>query len=452
LFKHVGFGNRFTKQLPNVGKTCKNLQIYFQHLHLPANKTSNSACVGFSLFLMMNRNISTLSAIAAKQKRTIIGLMSGTSVDGLDIAVCEISGSGHETIVTLKQFETIAYEHSFKTEIKSIFAKKEISFEQLCLLNPWVGLQHATLIQNFLQKNKIETASIDLIASHGQTVYHAPKALHKQPKFGNATLQIGDGDHLAVATGIITISDFRQKHIAAGGEGAPLAVYGDYLMFSKKGEDRIMLNMGGIANFTFLPGSLDANEIFSTDTGTGNTMMDALMQQHYPGKYFDEDAAIAKQGTVNEALLLALKDHSFFNQPFPKTTGPELFNLAYAEAAKQRAGITEINVVDTMATLNLFSAQTIAEAIQKTMPASAGFHIYASGGGMHNPLLMQHIQSMLPNIPIHFTSELGIHPDAKEAVLFAVLANECVAGGTIQFSNTLQGIPSVTMGKISFPW
>jgi anhydro-N-acetylmuramic acid kinase len=400
----------------------------------------------------MNRNIAALSAIASKSKRTIIGLMSGTSVDGLDIAVCEIAGSGHETQVTLKQFETIAYEPDFKTEIKSIFAKKEISFEQLCLLNPWVGLQHASLIQTFLQKHKIATSDIDLIASHGQTVYHAPKALHKQAKFGNATLQIGDGDHIAVATGIITISDFRQKHIAAGGEGAPLAVYGDFLMFSKKEEDRIMLNMGGIANFTFLPGSLDANQIFSTDTGAGNTIMDALVQQHYPEKYFDEDAAIAKQGTVNETLLLALKDHSFFHQQFPKTTGPELFNLSYVEAAKQKAGIGNMNVFDTMATLNLFSAQTIVEAIQKTMPTSTNFHIYASGGGMHNPLLMQHIQTLLPNTTIHFTSELGIHPDAKEAVLFAVLANECVAGGNIQFSNTLQGIPSVTMGKISFPW
>lgn len=400
----------------------------------------------------MNRNIQALSSIASKTKRTIIGLMSGTSVDGLDIALCEISGSGHETAVTLQQFETIPYEADFKTEIKSIFAKKEISFEQLCLLNPWVAFQHANLINSFLEKHGIAKSGVDLIASHGQTVYHAPKALHQQQKFGNATLQIGDGDHLAVATGIVTISDFRQKHIAAGGEGAPLAVYGDYFIFSKKGEDRIMLNMGGIANFTYLPGSLNAGEIFSTDTGTGNTLMDALMQQHYPGKYFDEDAAIAKQGTVNDALLLALKDHSFFHQSFPKTTGPELFNLNYMQQAKQKAGIENLSVFDTMATLNLFSAQTIVEAIQKTMPTNKSFHIYASGGGMHNPLLMQHIKTLLPGTPIHLTSELGIHPDAKEAVLFAILANECIAGGDVKFNNTLQGIPSVTMGKISFPW
>ena len=393
-----------------------------------------------------------LTAIAQKAQRHIIGLMSGTSVDGLDIAYCRISGEGHNTKIELLAFETISYEPDFKAEIKSVFSKKEVDFEKLCLLNPWVAKQQAAMINTFLQKHNIANEDVDLIASHGQTVYHAPKTLHQQEKFGNATLQIGDGDHMAVDTGIITISDFRQKHIAAGGEGAPLAVYGDYFIFSKKGEDRIMLNMGGIANFTFLPGSMDADKIFSTDTGTGNTLMDALMQQQFPGKYFDEDAAVAKKGTVNSSLLNALKDHPFFQQTFPKTTGPELFNLQYVQNAKARSGTTDLNVYDTMATLNAFSAQTIAEAILKTMPANSNFHLYASGGGMHNPLLMEQIKQLLPNIPIHLTSELGINPDAKEAVLFAILANECIAGGNVQFSKQLKGIPSVTMGKISFPW
>jgi anhydro-N-acetylmuramic acid kinase len=389
----------------------------------------------------MNRNITELAAIAQKNQRSIIGLMSGTSVDGLDMALCNISGSGHDTVIELAAFETASYGPDFKAEIKSVFSKQEVNLEKLTLLHPWVAQQQAALILAFLKKNGIDKKDVDLIASHGQTIYHAPKALHQQKKFENATLQIGDGDHMAVATGI-----------AAGGEGAPLAVYGDYFIFSKKGEDRIMFNMGGIANFTFLPGSMDANLIFSTDTGPGNTMMDALMQQHFPGKYFDEDASVARQGTVNDSLLNALKDHSFFEQSFPKTTGPELFNLSYLENAKQKAGIDELNVYDTMATLNLFSAQTIAEAVQKTMNNQSSFVLYASGGGMHNPLLMQNIKQLLPGVPVQLTSDLGIHPDAKEAVLFAVLANECVTGGNVAFSKQLKGIPSTTMGKISFPW
>jgi anhydro-N-acetylmuramic acid kinase len=399
----------------------------------------------------MNRNIESLLKISKKKERKIIGLMSGTSVDGLDIALCNIYADGLQTKVEVCEFETISYDPEFKSEIKSVFAKKLVDFEKLCLLNPWIAIKHAEMINGFLKKRNISAVEIDLIASHGQTVYHAPKAQHLQDKFGNATLQIGDGDHLAVATGIITISDFRQKHIAAGGEGAPLAVYGDYLIFSKQDEDRIMLNMGGIANFTYLPGSLNPDLIYSTDSGPGNTMMDSLVQLYFPDKYFDDNATIAKQGKVNESLLKALKDHPFFKQPFPKTTGPELFNLLYLQNAKEKAETNEISIEDTMATLNLFSAQTIVDAIKKTSQHEIPYHLYVSGGGMHNPVLMQHISSMMPGVPIHSTSSLGIMPDAKEAVLFAVLANECIAGGNIQFNNKLQGIPSATMGKISFP-
>ncbi|MBP7109677.1 MAG: anhydro-N-acetylmuramic acid kinase, partial [Chitinophagaceae bacterium] len=304
----------------------------------------------------MHTHIEKLHAIAAKDYRRIIGLMSGTSVDGLDIAVCGFIGNGMDTAITVEHFKTVSYDDDFKKEIKSVFSIKQVDLEKLCLLNPWVALQQAKMINDSLKEWGIKNEAIDVIASHGQTIYHAPLSLHKQQKFGNATLQIGDGDHLAVATGIITISDFRQKHIAAGGEGAPLAVYGDYLIFSKKNENRILLNMGGIANFTFLSGDLEASKVFSTDTGPGNTIMDALVQKHFPGKYFDENAAIAKSGVINEKLLAGLMDHPFFEQPFPKTTGPELFSLAYLDAVLNKHDIGEVSVPDTMATLNRFSA------------------------------------------------------------------------------------------------
>ncbi|MFN8805761.1 MAG: anhydro-N-acetylmuramic acid kinase, partial [Bacteroidota bacterium] len=219
----------------------------------------------------MNRQIQSLYQIAQKPQRLIIGLMSGTSLDGLDIALCRFRGMGLETQIELLEFETVAYENAFKEEIKTIFSKDTVSLEKVCLLNPWVGLVHAQMILDCLKKWNRVPSEIDLIASHGQTIYHAPKSLHQKEKFGNATLQIGDGDHIAHATGVITLSDFRQKHIAAGGEGAPLASYGDFLIFSKRGENRIMLNIGGIANFTYLPGTLNADEVFSTDVGPGNT-------------------------------------------------------------------------------------------------------------------------------------------------------------------------------------
>lgn len=400
----------------------------------------------------MNQYIAQLARMGAAEKRTIIGLMSGTSLDGLDIALCEIAGSGMETEVVLRKFTTVPFEEDFKTAIRSIFSKKMVDFEQLCLLNPWVGEKHASIILATLKGWGIDPSKIDLIASHGQTVYHAPKILHGDPVFGNGTLQIGDGDHIAVKTGIITISDFRQKHIAAGGEGAPLAVYGDYFIFSKKGEDRIMLNIGGIANYTFLPGSLDASKIFSTDTGPGNTLMDQFVQKHFDLPY-DKDAAIAKQGKVNEALLTVLLEDDFFAKPFPKTTGPELFNLAYVEKCVVAAGQIGISLYDIMATLNRLTAVTIVEAIQKGQEiiGHKQLSIYSSGGGMHNPMIMQYIQSCLPDSIFFTTNALHIHPDAKEAVLFAVLANEHVAGGALEIGGGKAGIPAVTMGKISFP-
>ena len=215
----------------------------------------------------MNRNITALSAIAQKSKRQIIGLMSGTSVDGLDVALCSFTGEGSQTGIALEQFLTLPYTPSYREKIASVFSKKNADLETLCLLNSWMAEQHAGYILECLAKWNISPGEIDLIASHGQTIYHAPKSLHGKNGFGNATLQIGDGDHLAVRTGIITLSDFRQKHIAAGGEGAPLAAYGDFLIFSKEGENRIMLNIGGIANFTFLPGDHNADRVFCTDTG-----------------------------------------------------------------------------------------------------------------------------------------------------------------------------------------
>ncbi len=399
----------------------------------------------------MNKNLNQLFEISNKKTRTIIGLMSGTSLDGLDVALCKFACSGLQTIIELVQFETVAFDADFKGEIKTVFSKREIDLEKLTLLNPWVALQHAGIINTLLKKWYLKKEDVDIIASHGQTIYHAPKSLHKQNKFGNATLQIGDGDHLAVATGIITISDFRQKNIAAGGEGAPLAVYGDYLIFGKHGEDRILLNIGGIANFTYLPGSMNNTEIFSTDTGCGNTMMDAYMQQQFAGKYFDDGAAVALQGKINTALLNALKENDFFAMPFPKTTGPELFNLAYLQKAKEQSATKNISIEDTMATLNKFSADTIVEAILKTNDKNKTYKIFSSGGGMHNPLLMQHLQAALPNFIFDTTAALQINPDAKEAVLFALLANECICGDGSYLQKGIERMPAVTMGKISFP-
>lgn len=399
----------------------------------------------------MNENIRRLYEIADKPVRIIAGLMSGTSFDGLDVALCAFTGSGTETEVELLHFTTVDYDSSFKQELKSVFSRKVADLEKITLLHAFVGAYFGKLVLECLAKWKVPAANVDLVASHGQTIFHAPQWLHGQQGYGNATLQIGDADHLAITTGIITVSDFRQKHIAAGGEGAPLAVYGDFLMFSHAAEARIMLNIGGIANFTFLPAGKHAGQVFSTDVGPGNTLMDQYVQWKFPGMYYDKDAAIASSGVVHEALLKALLDHPFFSAPFPKTTGPELFNLSYVEQAMKRSGCEALPAADVMATLAAFSAQAIINAIAGSMAQQqTSFKIYLSGGGMHNPLLNHYIENYFGKEVFATTAALAIHPDAKEAVLFALLANEAVAGGRVQYGNNPL-LPSVSMGKVSFP-
>lgn len=397
----------------------------------------------------MHSNIQALYQIANKPNRKIIGLMSGTSMDGLDIALCDITGSGIATKVNLLAFTTVSYDGFMKKQILSVFSKETVSLEKLTLLNAWIASEHAQMVNTTLAGWGIVADAIDLIASHGQTIYHAPKSLHPNDIFGNATLQIGDGDHIAVQTGIITLSDFRQKHIAAGGAGAPLALYGDYLLCGDTHENRLLLNMGGISNYTYLPANATLEMVCSTDTGPGNTMMDAYMRTHYNDAY-DKNGAVAQQGNVNTLLLHKLLEDTFFSLAIPKTIGPELFNIAFVEKAIAASGVDGISIPDIMATLALFTATTIVDAIYKLVPANEIFTIYTSGGGMHNPVIMQHLKNLMPTIQIQSSEKIGIEPDAKEAILFAVLANEAVAGKAM-FAGNNATIQPVTMGKISFP-
>ncbi len=398
--------------------------------------------------IIMNPRIEELYKIASKEQRHIIGLMSGTSLDGLDVAYCGISGFGKDTKVNVLAFETITYTDDVKNKIRKVFAKETVDFPYLSMLNEWIGMLHAGMVNDFLVKNQIERTDVDIIASHGQTVMHVPKHQHNNGDFPNATLQIGDGDHLAVHTGIITLSDFRQKHLAAGGEGAPLAVYADYLVFSKHGEDRIMLNIGGIANCTFLPGDGDVSRVFVTDTGPGNTLMDACMK-HFFHQAYDMNGEKASQGKVDNGLLKILKDQDFFKLDFPKTTGPEVFNIEFVLESIKKNGAESISSEDILATLNRLSAETIAEAILAAV-GHGNWHIYISGGGVYNQALVRNLHSLLPHCDLKRCDDLGISGDAKEAVLFAVLANETLAGHPLDFGHK-QKVPGVCMGKISLP-
>lgn len=396
----------------------------------------------------MNESVRLLCDIAAKDKKLIIGLMSGTSLDGLDIALCEISGTGAQTKLALREFKTIVYPSEVSERLKPIVSVEDVSLEKVCLLNSWLGDYHADLIIEALQDWQMEPAAIDCIASHGQTIYHAPITHHQKKSMPNATLQIGDGDHIARKTGILTLSDFRQKHTAAGGEGAPMVAVTDEMLYSDSQQSRLLLNIGGIANFTYLPLAKSEQGAITTDIGPGNTLVDQCMYMLFDAPY-DKDGEVAGKGTVQPKLLKTLLEDPFFELPVPRTTGPELFNMAWVHRHQQKAGIKEVGDEDMVATLTWLSAQAIVNTIRDVCGEDRP-EVYLSGGGMHNLQLVSWIEELLEQLT-HSFEEIGFNADAKEAVCFAVLANEALSGNAFTISPKQNAGRQVNFGKISLP-
>jgi anhydro-N-acetylmuramic acid kinase len=402
----------------------------------------------------MNPSIKKLAAIAGYGSRTIIGLMSGTSLDGLDIALCNITGSGEQTKVNLTHFVTKSYSEYHKSHLKKITSIDKVSLAELCWQHTWLATYHAELILEALKEWDINPEEVDCIASHGQTIYHLP-ARDQQgfPRSLNSTLQIADGDQIAAKTGVMTISDFRQKHTAHGGEGAPMAALVDRLLFGDELEPRILLNIGGIANFTYLPaGSGQDQGSFTTDTGPGNTLIDNLAYIYFQ-KPFDDDGMIAASGDINQKLLGVLLDDVWFQAEESKSTGPEYFNFNWIMERTEQAGINlkKIRPDDQLATVTELSAITIAENIKERVPGFEKCTIYISGGGAHNKHLLYRLKEHLKGTEFHDFAGLGFDPDAKEALIFAVLANEMIAGDGFDFEESGGEVRKINFGKISFP-
>jgi anhydro-N-acetylmuramic acid kinase len=386
----------------------------------------------------MNAQLTKLLEIASQPSRRIIGLMSGTSLDGLDVALCRCTGHGATLDVVLEHFATVPYEAEFQQRLRAI-SQPTVQLQEVVVLHAEAARHNAAAVLNCLNQWGVAPAEVDVLASHGQTIWHAPRHQHRRAEFGHhATLQIGDGDHLAYLTGILTLSDFRQKHVAAGGEGAPLAPFADELLFRQPGTDRLLLNLGGIANFTFLPA--DGSPAQATDTGPANTLLDHVVRQHYPDKNYDAGGYLAAQGRPHAGLLAALLSHPFFAQDFPKTTGPELFSPTYLKSNQAKTSTTSLPAPDLLATLVELTASAVAQAACHYLGPQPTAEILISGGGAHNATLLAALGRHLPAARLLSTAKASVPPDAKEAILFAVLANE-----------TLAGNPTLSLGKISLP-
>ena len=395
----------------------------------------------------MNPYLQKLYYLGLAPKRRILGLMSGTSLDGLDLAYVHFWGSGPSTKMELIHFHTIPYKKELREKILEIFSKSQVDMEKICLMNEYLGQEFSKMVLNQLKEWNLEAIEVDMIASHGQTIIHSPQSTHQEKGFPNGTLQIGDGDHIAQGTGIITLSDFRQKNLAAGGEGAPLVPYGESLLFRDSVHPRILINIGGISNFTFLPPKSDPRKIFSSDLGPGNTLMDGIVREYFPPNTYDPEGSLARNGRVHSTILKTLMEDPFFFQTFPKTTGPELFNKTWL--VKKLQGLDPIDPKDLLATLNELTAESILMGIQPYLDVRT--EVFVSGGGHYNEVLMEKLRKGINPLKLENTNRLGIHPDAKEAVLFALLANESIAGTSQEYGMDPIKFPPVSMGKISFP-
>lgn len=391
--------------------------------------------------------MSELSGIIKKKNRRILGILSGTSADAIDCVLTEISGCGVNSQIKVKSFFSYPIKKDLKKYILERSGHKTIKIEDVCSLNFLIANEFAKVIQLSLKKFGLNAKQIDLIGSHGQTIFHKPET---EKLFGfkqRSTLQLGDPSVIANLTGITTVGDFRTADCAVGGHGAPLVSYLDSVVFRHKTLNRILLNIGGIANMTFVPSLKNKNkEIIAFDSGPGNMLIDGAMMKLF-GKHYDKDCTTAKKGTHNKPLLkyLLAKD-KYFEKDFPKTTGREYYGEKFLDEVLKK--FRSLNKYDIVRTITDYTAHTIIMNIE--MLLAKGYkadELLISGGGLKNKIILMHFKNYL-NLKISEAKQSGINAENKEAVLFALLANEAVSGVQANIPSVTGASKKVILGKI----
>ena len=391
-----------------------------------------------------------------KEVRHVVGMMSGTSVDGVDAALVEISGTDSEPKVKLLAFENKPYPPQVREKIFSLFTPANATVDKVGYMNFLLGEIYAKSALSVIEKAGMKPEEIDVIGSHGQTIWHAPIPESPDGIPVAYTVQIGEGSVIAERTGILTVSDFRVADMAAGGQGAPLVPFSEYLLYRREKETILLQNIGGIGNMTVMPAGAKPRDVFAFDTGPGNMIIDAVISAVTGGKKtYDAGGETAAKGKVCNALLDILKEEPYYRQPLPKTTGREHFGVQYTEKILGWWKENPIPVEDLLATVTDLTAYSIADAYERyVLPKYRASEIIVGGGGSYNATLLRFMKERfaLHGVAVRTQEDLGLSSDAKEAVAFALMADCCMRGR----ANTL---PSVTgaehpavMGKISQPY
>jgi len=385
-----------------------------------------------------------LKSLIDKKDKLVIGLMSGTSKDGIDAALVKLEGSGLNTQMELVKFICVEFEEDVRSRLDNL--AKGCTIKEVSDLNFLIGDEFAKAALSVIDQAGASPSDVDLIGSHGQTVFHNPPSY----KDGTpSTLQIGEIDIIAERTGITTVGDFRTRDIAAGGEAAPLVPYLDYLLFRKPGKVSIAQNIGGIANATVVTENID--DLIAFDTGPGNMLMDRIIQLSTKGKEkYDRSGKLASAGKVNRELLNKLLADPYYSYPPPKSTGEELFGQEMVATLYSYIENEMLSLEDMMATLMSLTVESIVSSYKNYIfPKWDVSEIIFSGGGCNNPILMESLSEKLNPLRISSSDEYGIPSDAKEAVAFAVLANELISGNTNNLPGVTGAQRKAPLGKIA---
>ena len=382
-------------------------------------------------------------------QRTVVGLMSGTSLDGVDAALVHLSGSGSSMDVMPAGFISVPYPEALKVLLLRNSFPESSSVYDLCQLNVRLAHVYAEVVHALATECNISLEMIDAIGCSGQTVFHVPENEECAGVPTRSTLQLGDPSTLSQRLKKTVVGDFRLADMAQGGQGAPLVSYFDYVYFSHEEEARALLNIGGIANMTILPSGATPANVTAFDTGPGNMIIDRLAQRFWNTPY-DPNGHYASTGTPNSALLNWLLDIPYYRLPPPKSTGRELYNDTYIDTLVEKARETGIHSnEDLMATVTMLTAESIAMGYEAFIEKDCQLDkIIASGGGIHNKTLLSMLRSRLPQILVHTVDQYGIDSDAKEAICFAVLAHETLNGVTSSIATATGANKPAILGKI----
>lgn len=383
----------------------------------------------------------------------VVGLMSGTSLDGVDAALVKIiesDGKNKKFQTQLIHFITIDYPAYIQTELLKLCDPESARLDVISKMNMYLGEIFADAVFKVISESSVSTSDVGLISSHGQTIYHQPNPKLIDEKQITSTFQIGDINVISERTGITTVGDFRTRDMAAGGQGAPMVPYFDFKLFRSTHMKRVLLNIGGIANLTYLPKSACDYNVFAYDTGPGNMIIDAfakwITDYNQP---VDWNGQLARQGEINEKWLSHLLDHEYYNFSPPKTTGRELFGERHAAKLWEDAERIGVSKLDRIATITELTALTITNEIKKMNEGADNLEVLSSGGGVNNNFLMERLRGHLPTINVKKIDDEEITADSKEAIAFALLGYQCYHNRTNNLPNVTGASNASVMGKLA---